>query len=229
MTTVSTILNAAIRQLGITNPSATQLSNCMTALNMMLYDWATTPGGVYKVTRESFSTVSGTASYTMGSGATFDTTKPVRITNAYITDNSTDYPIEIISADDYARISLKSTSARPYNLYQEHDDTQDVIFLYPTPDAVYTLNLWSRKPLGAYTSTSDTLTLPPEYEPALKYNLAIVYAPELAVQPYQSTVIMATKTLRNLKRLNTSPAPRISTDPLNTNSSSFDINSGLYL
>lgn len=228
MTTVRQIVTAAVRQLGINNLQASKLGECREALNTMLIEWAMMPSGIYAATRENFTLVSGTAEYTIGSGATLNTTRPVNIVKAFVRVSSTDYMLSLVSLQEYGSISIKSTSGQPQALYHERGHTTDTILLWPTPDSAYDLHLWSHKPLGTYTSLDDSLNLPPEYEPAIKYNLALVVAPELAVQPYPSTVAMATKSFKALRNMNMNPVPKLITNPFSGPYSfgDFDIDEG---
>lgn len=205
MSTVGTIVNAAVRQHGITNLSATKLDQCREALNFMLIDWASSPQGVYAVTRESFTLTATDNEYTIGPSQDFDTVKPIRVIRAFLRDSSgLDSPLDVISSKDYAEESLKSESQRPYSLYRECGETSDSLVFYPTPDSAYGFHIWSHKPLGSYSALTDDLSLPDGYEPTIKYNLAVVIAPELAVQPSQVTIELAYKSFKNLTRKNIS-------------------------
>ena len=212
MTTVSEIVSAAVRQLGISNLQGTKLSQCREALNIMLKDWALLPSGIGRTTRENFTLTSGTAEYTMGSGKDFDTTQPLRIVKSFVRSNAIDYPVGIFSVDGYGGVSQKATADRPHSLYRERYYGYDNLVLFPVPNAAYDLHIWSHKPLGTYTSLDDDLELPPEYEPAIKYNLALVVAPELAVKPYPSTVAMASRAFKGLRNMNRPPIPRLNTN-----------------
>lgn len=210
---VSEIVNAACRQLGF-EPDADGLADGMEALNILLQEWAAGLG-IYKRTRENFSTAAATASYLIGVGQTFNTTRPIRIVNSFVRYSGTDWPVETYqSADDYAAIATKSLQARPERLYFETSYPYGTILLYPTPDAVYDLHIYSNKPFGAYTSTSDDLGLPPEFEPALKFNLALDLSVEFGREASQITMARAEMSLTTLKRLHAQPVPQISTDPM---------------
>lgn len=225
MTTVSTIINAACRQLGFT-PTAAEAADAMTALNHMLAEWALAPAGVYVPTRENFNLVASTSSYTIGSGQTFNTALPVRIFKAFTRTDNIDYPIETyFGMEGYADLALKTTTGRPYALYFERSHTTGTVFFYPTPDAAYAVHLWSKKALGFYTSLSDTLNLPTEYEPVIKFNLPVEIAAEFGIDIKPQTAIRAEQSLTALKRFNAQPIPQINTDPLG-HSGGFDIDMG---
>lgn len=227
--TVAEMVKVAFRLVtGDSNPDASEQNDMMEALNLMLQEWATSPAGLYQVTRESFSISAGVGSYTIGSNQTFDTALPQRIVRAFVRDSSTDYPVRIIAAEDYARLALKSTESRPYDLYFERGGSSGTVLLYPVPDQSYTLHLYSHKPLGSYTSLSESLGLPPEYEPAIKYNLAMEIAPEFGASLSQIIAVRAGQTLKSLKRLHAQPVPRVNTAIFGQQGRDYDIDGDTY-
>lgn len=226
---VAQIVGAACRQLGF-SPDADELTDGMEALNLLLQEWSN-GNGIYRATRESFNCVSGTASYAIGTGQTWDSTRPTRIIAAFCRDSggSTDYPINAYhGAADYAALGLKSTPGRPDRLYYEPSYPYGSILLYPTPDAAYAVHLYSHKPFAAYTATDDDLALPPEFEPALKFNLAVELAEEFGKQISPVTATRAQQTLDALKRLHAHPVPQLAVNPFH-HDTKFDMTSGGYL
>lgn len=228
--TVAEITKAAFRLVTRDrNPTSEEYADMLEALNLMLQEWATGHLGLHQVTRENFTISSGTAEYTIGSGQTFDTSLPIKIHRAFVRQSNVDYPVEIYSAADYARQTLKSTvQTRPWKLYFERGASSGTILLYPVPDQNYSLHLYSYKPLATYTSVSDDLGLPPEYEPAIKYNLAIDIAPEFGANLDQSIVARATQNIRSLKRLHSQPVPKTSTGIFGVRGQKYDINGDTY-
>jgi hypothetical protein len=77
--------------------------------------------------------------------------------------------------------------------------------VYPVPTIAMTLNLWSWKPLSSFAAVTDVVSLPPGYEKAIAYNLAIELAPENEV-PVPATVERGAITSKKLiKRTNFTP------------------------
>jgi hypothetical protein len=225
MTTVSTAINRACRQLGFT-PNAAEAADALDALNLMLADWATSPGGLYKTTRENFTTVASTKEYAIGTGQTWNSAVPIRIMQAFTRTDNVDYPIEVYySLNEYANIPLKSTTSRPDRLFFERTSaTVGTLLFYMTPDAAYDVHIWSHKALAEYASISDTLALPFEYEPAIKWNLAVDLAAEFGIDIKTQTAVRAEESLMALKRMHAHPMPKINTDPFG-HSAGYDIDS----
>ena len=225
---VSQIVNAACRQLGFT-PNAAEAADAMEALNLMLQEWSASPIGLHKVTRESVTLANATASYTIGTGGVLNTVRPSRIEEAFIRDSSMDYPVKVyFSYSEYASIAFKSTPGMPCRIYFERSFPLGTVLLYPTPDAAYSLWLYSFKPLATYTSLSDALALPPEYESAIKFNLAVDLSEEFGRKLSNVTAKRADDTMKALQRLNAQPVTQINTDPFGACGRRYDITSDTY-
>jgi hypothetical protein len=216
MAKVSELIEGAFRLSNIT-PAGETLEEFQTAeglrvLNQMLADWSLDRQGVYTITKEALSVVSGTAEYSIGTGATFDTTRPNRVTFAYVRQNGQDYNLTLVDREWQASRQNKSAlTGRPWEMLYEPTYPNGTITLYPKPDANYTLYLQSVKPLAVYSSANDSLTLPPEYERAIEYNLAIAIANRYGQSVGQETAMVADDSLKKLKKLHSSPTRRTKT------------------
>lgn len=208
------LLKASYRLLvGEDDPSTEVLDNGLLALNAILSEWGTTPWGTYTTQQETHTLTAGTASYTIGSGGTINTTRPTEILGAFVRSGTTDYPLRILSVGDYRKFPEKTTQGTPSGIYYATAYPLATIYLYPVPSATMTLYFDSRKALSAYASTAVSLALPPEYETALKYATAIDWAPELSVTVSQEVVARANETKKNLRRLRSQPVQGIRTAP----------------
>jgi len=190
---VSDAVARALRLCGVRNVSDSQrIAEGMNALNLMLKSW-----GEHMLipTKESFTLTVDTYEYTIGDGADFDTTRPMSILSAYIEDSSGyDYEVDVsMSPIDYDKITDKDYSTRPEKLYYaaEFNSQYGKIYFDSAPDTAETFYLTSFKGYTEYTSTSDVLVQPPEYEKAIIYNLAIDLAPEYSVQLMQTVINQA--------------------------------------
>jgi len=183
MATANTITDAAYKKCGILSPDDTQDADALEALNNMVSAWGLEHLSPYK-TRENFPLVSGTAEYTIGDGGDFDTVRPIRILNCYLTDSSGySYPVGIsLSAKDYNRINLKTAESRPTKLYFLTEyPLAKIIFNYEA-DAVYTAYFEFEKQITEFAALTTTVTLPNEYKEALIYNLAVKLAEDDSIQ-----------------------------------------------
>ena len=73
--------------------SATELTDCLSVLNDIYEDLSNQNLAMFGEANETFNTVAGQASYTMGTGGNWNTVKPVRISSGYCTYQSVDFPI----------------------------------------------------------------------------------------------------------------------------------------
>lgn len=184
MTTVLNIIEGAARLIGALNKgenlSADDAADGLVALNDLVASWANDSLLVTARTEETFSLVAGVASYTIGPSKTFNTARPIVILEAQIRDSGgLDYPVTIISDEEYQDIQFKSTSdSLPQYLNYDNGYPFGTINLYATPSVAYSIRLLSEKPLTSFTSTSQTVDLPPGWNKALRFNLAVDMAPE---------------------------------------------------
>lgn len=213
---VSDMLNASARVLGVLGKGETldtyETADGLQALNMMLDAWSAERLMLAGMTLENFPLVAGTASYTIGSGQTFNTTKPLKINDAYIRDsNKNDYPLDIISEEMYDSLPDKDYAiSLPEYLFYDRGETEQAtqtgtIYLYSIPDKPYTLFIDSQKILSEFASAAVSFTLEAPYEEAIKFNLAIrqfyEYYP-LKMPIPKDLKDLAEDSKANIKRLN---------------------------
>lgn len=196
MSTALGIIKSAMRKSGILTktetPSSDESADALEMLNDLLASWSNDSMVVYARTIESFALTGGDNEYTIGSGADFNTTRPIKIISAYIRSGSIDYPLRILDDVNYSRITLKSTQATP-SRYLNYDNgyPSAKIKLWPAPASADTLYLVTEKPLASFT-LNETVDLPPGWRRALVYNLAMEIAPEYG-QPVSQEIYAIAK------------------------------------
>lgn len=203
------LVTASLRLLGAVAPgeaiSASEADEGLAAINRMIDSWSNERLMTFTRVREEFSLVSGTQSYTMGSGGDFDTTRPQKIDDASIEVQSStpsEHMMKIVTLEEWARIQIKDTSSDiPHYLYPEYGASLVTLQLYPKPSATNKVVLYSWKPLSAITLNGN-LTFPPGYERALVYNGAQELAPEYGRPLSSNIVAIAADSKAALKRMN---------------------------
>lgn len=154
-------------------------SECLAELNSMMDGWSIERLMCYQVTQESFTLTSNTVSYTIGSGATFNTTRPTKIVDpCFIRDSGNlDSPLEIVNAETYGRVVQKSAGVTyPQKLFYDmgfNASGYGTVFLYPAPSASLSLYINSWKQLQNFSNVSTAMLLPPGYQLAIESNFAI--------------------------------------------------------
>lgn len=174
---------------------------CLRRFQRMLDSWANEKLVVYTISEESFPTVASTTRYT---SASLSSGRPVKIESMFLRSNSVDTPITIIPRAVYESFSVKSQTGMPEFCYVNPAMTLTMDF-YPTPDAVYTIYVRSRRALASGLALATTVSLPPGYEMAIVSNLAIAIAPLFGSAAKPETVELAKASKAALKLTNYEP------------------------
>lgn len=158
-------------------------------LNSMVESWSLNRSLCYQILQENFALTVSTGTYSIGTGATFNTARPNKIISAFVRDSANaDSNVKVIPYDAYDSITLKSVAAS-YPRYLYYDQGYDssgfgTIKISPFPIAGLTLYFDSAKQLQSFASVSTALLMPPGYQRAIESNFTIETAPGLkSVQP----------------------------------------------
>ena len=210
-TTAQTIINGALRLLQVASTDVVltndEANDALESLNQMIDGWSNESLMLYHVTREQFTCIPSHNPHTIGPAGDFVTSVPMNIEAATVTVGGVDYPILPIDYDDYAVIKLKTLQ----NVYPEYfyfDRSAPALanlYMYPVPSTASTITLYSRKALTRFTGLTDSIILPPGYERALKYSLAVELAPEYQVSAGQDVIALAIAAKASIKRTNKRP------------------------
>lgn len=208
MATALDIIKRSMRILGVlasgATPTTDEQTDMLAVLNTLLDGMNNDGLLIYHMQEENFALSSGTGSYTIGTGATFSTTRPLRILGAFVRDaNDFDYPLEVIDEDRWRQIGLKSLEGDfPEFLYYEASMANGKIWLNPEPGAGLTLYLSTEKQLASLATTGTTVTLPPGYQELIEYELAERAAPEFGVTLSENAERARRRALARVKRTN---------------------------
>jgi hypothetical protein len=143
--------------------------------------------------------VSGTQSYTIGSGGDFDTVKPFDIVSLYTTIDTTDYPASAYGQTEWAKIQDKKTSnGIPEVYYYDNNYELARIYFSPIPTSVTTVTMFTRKPITGFSSINDTFDMPSGYRRALVYNLAVDEAPAYEKEASPTILKIANQSKSNI-------------------------------
>lgn len=178
----------------------------LTRLNAMIKSWGIEGLMIYKITREQFTMTSGLQAQTMGSGGTYSTTRPLKITGVSVLSGSMELPVEILTAEQWQKIPDKTTTSNyPYRVYIEGTYPLETLNLWPIPIGG-TIVIYSEKPISTTLALTDTLSFPDGYEECFEYNLAKRLAPEYGRQLDPVVAQLADDLKANIMRQNTKPA-----------------------
>lgn len=199
-----------MRLLGVlpsgSNPTVSETADCLIALNGLLEAFRLDKLLVYSVDDQSLAMVAGTSSYTIGSGGTLDTTRPVKLDNAYMRNGTTDYPVTILTSAQWDAIEDKTTTGSIVEYaYYDADYPLGTLKVWPVPTSTDSLYLSFWTPLTALTSADVSVSLPPAYERMLAFSLAIEIAPEFGTAASPDIIGIAKSTRAAIRVINMKP------------------------
>ena len=181
--TARDMIQDAAREAGILGETETlgaaQAASGLRRLNRMLASWRLSKLYVFALEQIELTLQVNKGVYTIGASGDFDRARPTQIVApCFVRENDTDYPINVIDKVSYAGIISKSsvTSNYPCELHYEADYPLGIISLYPVPSAANKLFINVPKELQEFATLTEQIVLPPGYEEAIVYNLAVRHA-----------------------------------------------------
>lgn len=184
MATGTDFCTDALRYAGIVgqgiDAAGEDIATALTLLNDMLAEWSSRQWLVYHMVDSSV-VCNGALNYTIGpAGSIVAAVRPERIWAAYVRlltltapSLQTDFPLELInSRQDYTRITLKQMQSFPQALFYDAAYPLGLLYPWPLPSAQFELHVVTQALLSQVTDLAATIVVPPEYNGAIKWNLA---------------------------------------------------------
>lgn len=204
--TAQQIIEAALRKLVVLpaggTANANQLAYGLTDLNSMLIAWRKFGLTTWARSSATFSLVSGTGSYTVGSGRTVDIARPIRLLDAYVTRDGTDIPMRQVAKSDYFGLSDKTTEGIPSQFYYDQESSAS-LYVWPVPDEDdLTMTFDYHVPFTSMVAAT-VLDMPEEWQEAVVYNLALRLGPDVGKPASQGLRDLAKEMLDLAKGSNT--------------------------
>lgn len=213
MASVNSIVSRAMRLSGNLGTGETmdaaEAADGMEALNSMLDAWALEKLMLFKFDTLTFTPTA--SSFTIGPTGNLVTVRPIEILSAYRKSGGVDLPVQILSREQYESILLKELSNKVQALYYKPEYPNGRVFVWPvaTNEPLF---LSLQQPITGFTSTADAIVLPPGYEEALTFNLAVLLCAEYNKDASRAVVRQAMNTKRLIKTVN-NEVPMLSVDP----------------
>ena len=200
----------ALRLLGVLaegeTPSSETAQDSLTALNQMIDSWNTERLAVFSTQDQIFLWPPGELNRTLGPTGDFVGNRPVLLDDAtYFRDPQTNvsYGIKFINQQQYDGIAVKTvTSTYPQVIFVNMTYPDIDMYVYPKPMRELEWHFISVEELTQPAALATSLTFPPGYLRAFRYNLACEMAPEFGVEPSAQVQRIAMYSKRNLKRIN---------------------------
>lgn len=173
-----------------TLPTASQSVGALTKLNDLIGAWNLDPLAVFGANQFVMPLVANKQAYTIGPGGDLNIIRPDIITQAFARNitqslaNQTDYPLPILTNQEWAEIPQKgNTGGYPF-LGVWFNLTFPLITAYISPiprDAQYSLVFWADG-MNGVLALNTVMQLPPGYNRALKYALYLELAGGYQIQ-----------------------------------------------
>lgn len=205
-TTVKKIINKAFQKSGIMvgtqQPTSDEANDALDALNAMLSSWSNDSMLIYARTWETFNLVGGQSKYQIGPGAPdFNTVRPIDILSSHIIiTGQSNYNVAVLN-DEAFNEAIRLPSAPGLPKWINYDNAYPVanIRLWPVPTTAWQIFILTEKILSQFL-LNDAFDLPPGWERALIFNLAIEIASDYEQTPPAATVKIAGESLALIKK-----------------------------
>ena len=210
MSTARDLIGDAHRLLGLVSsgnalPESVYQDN-LVALNQMIDSWNTERLSVFSTQDQVFSWPASTIKRTLGPTGNFVGNRPILLDDAtYFRDPLTNvsFGVRIINQQQYDGIAVKTvTSTYPQIIWVNMTYPDIEMYVYPVPTRVVEWHFISVEELIKPASLTTTISFPPGYLRAFRYNLAMELAPEFNMEPSPQVMRIAMTSKRNLKRIN---------------------------
>lgn len=135
-------------------------------LNTILDEWSNLKLIPWAMDRRQIDTVKGDYDYTLANDV-IDI-----LPGATLSVSGTDIPLSFMSREDFEGIPQKLVQDQPHTMWLWRKEPP-VLYLYPTPDAVYTLNYWVVRRLYGVTELAQDVDISSRWINAIRKRLAL--------------------------------------------------------
>jgi len=183
MATVRDVITTALKEIGVLaageTATADDAADGFAMLNRLIDQKAAERLFIYTVTRTTWTIVSGTGTYTVGTGGTVNVARPVIIEHISFQDTSTspdtEYPLHELTENAWAALRFKDqTDTLPVSYYYNPTFPLGTLKLWPAPTSA-TLEgvIYHPQAVTQFAGLTTSISLPPGYEEFLVTNLAV--------------------------------------------------------
>lgn len=212
--TAGDIIKSALRLINVLaaseSPSLDESNDALGAFNNMLDSWNADRLAIFTTASTDFALSAGKQAYTLGSGADFDMTRPARIDSMSAIllanpSNPIEEPIRILTVDEWqTQYPVKTVNGSfPLVCYDDGGFPNRMLSFWPIPtDSINKVRIYSWQPLTLAAALNTTVTFPPGYAEAFRYNLALRLAPEYGSPISPLVQQIAAESLAKVKTMN---------------------------
>jgi hypothetical protein len=204
------IINGSLRLIGMLaegeTPTAATSNDALIAMNQMIDSWSLERLMIYTTQEQIFTWPAGQLTRSLGPTGNFIGNRPFSMDDSsYFIDPATgiSYGFKLINQQQYDGIAVKTvTSSYPQVMWINTAFPNIELHLYPVPTKALEFHFISAEELKQASTLATTLSFPPGYMRAFRFNLAVEFANEFGVEAPASTRRIAAVAKRNIKRIN---------------------------
>lgn len=209
MATALEIIESAFSKLGVFGSgetlSAEDAALGLRLLNRLLESWSLDNLLIYDTEQIQRTVTSGVSSFSVGPTGDEVMARPIAVLGGYVRVGNLDYPVEVLDRAQYNSVGDKQTAQGwPVGVYYEASMPDGRIYLAPKVGYACEIFLDVQTLLASFATAGTTVSLPPGYQRALEYNLAVEAAPDFSKEPPKTVVRLASAAKAQLKTLNVS-------------------------
>jgi hypothetical protein len=140
---------------------------------------------LFKQAQQTLSTVASQTSYTLDSDV-------LDVYDVYVLSSGTtgsEISVARYTQSEYAAMPNKSNEARPSHFYLDRERDAPKLFLFPTPEQVYTINYFEYTRIQDVGDYTNTLDVPVKFLPAVITGLSFLLSEKLPkMDPARTTL-----------------------------------------
>jgi len=177
MISLKELLDSSFRLLGIKNASASQYQDALVALNAMVESFSVDRSLYRTMSKAEIGLIANESEYNMPTGI-------LSLEGVSVLHSNSNIPLVELKSIAYNELPTKNTvtSDIPYYYYENADK----LHVYPVPSINAPMYLYIRSELSLSSNLVDMLDVPDTWIRPLRYNLAVMIAPEYGINTLDS-------------------------------------------
>lgn len=207
---LTTIATDALSYLGVLDaggtPSATELAQALKTANGLLDNWSSEEIMIPGLLLQTFTLTASTASYTIGSGQTFNVTRPMAIEAAVhvntLNGQPLETPVKVVNGLEWSALDNRGSDNNFIEyLFYDRQLTGAKVYVSPRPlGGSIQLTMWTA--LTQFADVTTPITFPPGYTLPFTLALGVALAPRYDMTPTDAMVKTLTDNMARIRDLN---------------------------
>jgi hypothetical protein len=214
MATAFDIITSALRLTGVLSsdeqPNDNDANQGLSVFNDMIDGWNAERNCIFTTRSDDFPFVLNQQAYTLGSGGNFNIPRPPQIDSMSTIllsnpANPIEIPITMFTVEDWQnKVPVKEVSGSfPLICYDDGGFPLRTLNFWPIPTQVPNIvRIYSWQALAQPATLQTSVSFPPGYAEAFRYNLAVRIGAEFAAPASATVAALAIQSLARVKTMN---------------------------